>query len=80
MSRDHFGREIIRLFNEMAGFRDSPEVNSAGLQIKYIDTQTDAPTAEDLEINMRDMVIVIHPLILVDLGLIETVWLQQINL
>ena len=28
MSRDHFGREIIRLFNEMGGFRDSPEVNS----------------------------------------------------
>jgi hypothetical protein len=45
ISRDHFGREIIRLFNEMAGFRDSPQVNSAGIQIKYIDTQTDAPTA-----------------------------------
>ena len=39
VAKDSFGREIIRLFNEMAGFRDGVEAD-----LKYVDTRTGAPS------------------------------------
>jgi len=40
VAKDSFGREIIRLFNEMAGFRDGPGPST----LKYEDSRTGAPT------------------------------------
>ena len=40
ISRGFFGREIIRLFNEMAGYRDGFTQPT----VKYEDSRTGAPT------------------------------------